>query len=207
MHGVTLLPTLHTAERELLSNVSRCYLSTLTHIHTFCHLTFPSRGCIHTTRPFTTHLQEEVPGGRGTANVVGKCKACGRQYSVSVLNDKLAPYNIAVGALCACVCACKCVCVCMWKTLTMRLRACVTIAQYHSYCPSHDSAVCMHMRACMCVCVYVCACVCVHVHHECRILDRSKQLLPLNAVGWNFTRTHLRADGSVSAFVPHQHVP
>lgn len=41
-------------------------------------------------------LQEEVPGGRGTANVVGKCKACGRQYSVSVLNDKLGCYDIAV---------------------------------------------------------------------------------------------------------------
>eukprot|EP00035_Acanthoeca_spectabilis_P037368 m.44856 g.44856 ORF g.44856 m.44856 type:complete len:173 (+) comp8576_c0_seq1:48-566(+) len=39
--------------------------------------------------------EEEVPGGRGTANVVGKCKACGRQYSVSVLNDKLGCYDIA----------------------------------------------------------------------------------------------------------------
>eukprot|EP00037_Helgoeca_nana_P008963 m.79034 g.79034 ORF g.79034 m.79034 type:complete len:173 (-) comp19258_c1_seq1:2361-2879(-) len=39
--------------------------------------------------------EEEVAGGRGTANVVGKCKACRQQYSVSVLNDKLATYDVA----------------------------------------------------------------------------------------------------------------
>lgn len=43
--------------------------------------------------------QEEVPGGRGTANVVGKCKGCRKEYSVSVLNDKLATYDVAVSDL------------------------------------------------------------------------------------------------------------
>jgi hypothetical protein len=39
-------------------------------------------------------MQEEVSGGRGTANVVGKCKGCRKDYSVSVLNDKLATYDV-----------------------------------------------------------------------------------------------------------------
>ena len=48
----------------------------------------------HLPRILLHTFQEEVPGGRGTANVVGKCKGCRKDYSVSVLNDRLATYDV-----------------------------------------------------------------------------------------------------------------
>ena len=35
----------------------------------------------------------EMPGGKGTANVVVKCKLCARQYSISIMEQSVLPYN------------------------------------------------------------------------------------------------------------------
>eukprot|EP00051_Salpingoeca_urceolata_P030046 m.7983 g.7983 ORF g.7983 m.7983 type:complete len:160 (+) comp3087_c0_seq1:3652-4131(+) len=36
----------------------------------------------------------DIPGGRGQANLVGKCKFCSRQHSVSIVEQSVKPYKL-----------------------------------------------------------------------------------------------------------------
>jgi hypothetical protein len=49
---------------------------------------------------YITLLEEQpLKGGRGSANLVTKCKLCSRENSLSILEDSIQPYNVSTERL------------------------------------------------------------------------------------------------------------